>query len=200
MKLSDVHILERMRNGTIRIIPEVSDEQIGSMSIDLRLGNRFGVFKHVAFPFIDVGNGTSVFSMSEAVMDYIEIADGGAFHLHPGEMALGVTIERVSLPDDIVGWLDGRSSLARLGLLVHVTAHTIDPGWDGRITLEFANIGRLPLALSPGMRICALSFEPLSGPTSRPYSKKRGAKYQNQDSPIASRICGDDKEGVLAIG
>jgi dCTP deaminase len=191
MKLSDVHIQEKMQSGEINITPNIGDDQIGSMSIDLRLGNRFGVFKHVAFPFIDVGMGAGTFAMSEDVMSEIEIADTESFFLHPGEMALGITIEHVSLADDIVGCLDGRSSLARLGLLVHVTAHTIDPGWDGRITLEFVNIGRLPLALRPGMRICAISFEPLSGPTSRPYSKKRRAKYQHQDSPLPSRIESD---------
>ena len=108
--------------------------------------------------------------------NHIIIDKDKAFYLHPGELALGITIERLSLPNDLVGWLDGRSSLARLGLMVHITAHTIDPGWDGRITLEFANIGKLPLALRPNMRICAISFEQLSGPTSRPYSKKTGAK------------------------
>ena len=126
-------------------------------------------------------------------MEEIEIDEGGAFYLHPGELALGVTVERITVPDDVVGWLDGRSSLARLGLMIHITAHTIDPGWDGRITLEFANIGRFPLALRPGMRICAVSFEPLSGPTSKPYRVKQGAKYWGQDGPLSSRIDKDQE-------
>lgn len=188
MKLSDIDILRKLESKEIEILPPLADCQLGSMSVDLRLGNRFGVFKHIKTPFIDLGNETPGFSMSDALMDEFELSEGEAFFLHPGELALGITMERVRLPDSIVGWVDGRSSLARLGLMVHITAHTIDPGWDGRITLEFGNMGRLPLALRPGMRICALSFEPLSSPTSRPYVRKPGAKYPLQDSPLPSRI------------
>ena len=111
-----------------------------------------------------------------------------AFFLHPGELALAVTYESVTLPADLVGWLDGRSSLARLGLMVHVTAHRIDPGWSGCIVLEFYNSGKLPLALRPGMLIGALSFEPLSGPAARPYNRREDAKYRNQQGAVASRI------------
>ncbi|OTC69202.1 dCTP deaminase, partial [Escherichia coli] len=101
---------------------------------------------------------------------------------------LAVTLESVTLPADLVGWLDGRSSLARLGLMVHVTAHRIDPGWSGCIVLEFYNSGKLPLALRPGMLIGALSFEPLSGPAARPYNRREDAKYRNQQGAVASRI------------
>jgi len=163
-------------------------EYIGSFSIDLRLGNHFRAFKHREYPFIDVGDSTHIFAMSDNMMESVIIPDEGAFYLHPGELALGITVERITLPNDIAGWLDGRSSLARLGLMVHITAHTIDPGWDGQITLEFVNVGRLPLALRPQMRICAISFEPLSGPTSKPYRDKKGAKYRHQNSPLSSRI------------
>lgn len=188
MKLSDVDIQKRMVSGEIAITPPVSDGQLGSMSVDLRLGNRFGVFRHITAPFIDLGQDNAGFAMSDDLMQEVELGEGEAFFLHPGELALGITIEKVTLPSDIVGWVDGRSSLARVGLMVHITAHTIDPGWDGRITLEFANMGRLPLALRPGMKICAISFEPLSSPTSRPYARKQGAKYGIQDSPLPSRI------------
>ncbi len=189
MKLSDVHILEKIAAGKIIINPSVPNENIGSFSIDLRLGNHFRMFKHTECPpFIDLGTPDSIFAMCDQFMEEILIDDDKAFYLHPGELALGITIERLSLPNDIAGRLDGRSSLARLGLMVHITAHTIDPGWDGRITLEFANIGKLPLALRPGMRICAVSFETLSGPTTRPYGKKMGAKYTGQDGPFSSRI------------
>ncbi|HZC02349.1 MAG TPA: dCTP deaminase [Gammaproteobacteria bacterium] len=191
MKLSDVHLQERLARGDLKIAPPVPKAHFGSFSVDLRLANQFRVFKRTQYPFIDLGSLEGSFSMSEEVMEEIEIDEGGAFYLHPGELALGVTVERITVPDDLVGWLDGRSSLARLGLMIHITAHTIDPGWDGRITLEFANIGRFPLALRPGMRICAVSFEPLSGPTSKPYRVKQGAKYWGQDSPLSSRI---DKE------
>lgn len=188
MKFSDVHILERIQAGQIVITPPVPEENIGSFTIDLRLGERFRVFRHTNYPYLDLAAPDRLFSMSDEIMEDIRILEGEALFLHPGELALGVTIEHITLPDDIAGRLDGRSSLARLGLMVHLTAHTIDPGWEGRITLEFANIGKLPLALRPGMRICAVSFEPLSGPTSRPYRKKRGAKYQGQDAPLPSRI------------
>ena len=103
-------------------------------------------------------------------------------------LAAMVTLESVTLPADLVGWLDGRSSLARLGLMVHVTAHRIDPGWSGCIVLEFYNSGKLPLALRPGMLIGALSFEPLSGPAARPYNRREDAKYRNQQGAVASRI------------
>ncbi len=194
MKLSDIHILEKIAAGKIIISPRVPDEQIGSFSIDLRLGNHFRIFKHTECPpFIDLGTPNSVFAMCDQFMEDVLVKDDKAFYLHPGELALGITVERLTLPNDIAGWLDGRSSLARLGLMVHVTAHTIDPGWDGQITLEFANIGKLPLALRPGMRICAVSFEPLSGPTSKPYLEKNGAKYRGQESPLSSQI---DKDSL----
>lgn len=115
-------------------------------------------------------------------------AGRGGLFLHPGELALAVTYESVTLPADLVGWLDGRSSLARLGLMVHVTAHRIDPGWSGCIVLEFYNSGKLPLALRPGMPIGALSFEPLSGPAARPYNRREDAKYRDQQGAVASRI------------
>ena len=193
MKLSDVHLLEQIAAGKIVINPSIPDEHIGSFSIDLRLGKYFRIFKHTECPpFIDLGTpSNNIFAIGEQSMEEIQVEEGGAFYLHPGELALGTTIEHITLPNNIIGWLDGRSSLARLGLMVHITAHAIDPGWDGRITLEFANLGKLPLALRPGMRICAVSFEPLSGPTSRPYSQKKGAKYRGQKRPLSSRISRD---------
>src|SRR5690606_3953987 len=127
-------------------------------------------------------------SINRVMSEEIFINDGDAFFLHPGELALAVTFESVTLPADLVGWLDGRSSLARLGLMVHVTAHRIDPGWSGRIVLEFFNAGKLPLALRPGMMIGALSFEPLTGPADRPYNRRQDAKYRDQQGAVASRI------------
>ncbi len=192
MKLSDVDIRAGLDSGRFGIEPDPPENYFGSFSVDLTLGSQFQVFDHSQHPFIDLASPDSVYAMSEDLMRPVQVAENDAFYLHPGELALGVTVERVRLPDDMAGWLDGRSSLARLGLLVHITAHTIDPGWDGCITLEFFNAGRFPLALRPGMRICAISFEPLSSPSSRPYYAKQGAKYRNQDSPIVSRI---DQEG-----
>ena len=121
----------------------------------------------------------------------LTILNGADFVLHPGELALGITLEAITLPDDLVGWLDGRSSLARLGLMVHVTAHRIDPGWSGNIVLEFFNSGKLPLALRPGMAIGAMSFETLTGPARRPYTTRDDAKYRGQSGPLASRISED---------
>ncbi len=192
MKLSDVDIEKCIEAGEITIAPAIPVGRFGSMSVDLTLGCEFRVFRHTVLPFIDLGDNESLYKMSDAMMEKIVIQDDKPFYLHPRELALGITVERVTLPHHLVGWLDGRSSLGRLGLLVHVTAHTIDPGWNGRVTLEFVNIGPVPLALWPGMRICALSFEPLSSPTSRPYSEKAGAKYVGQDAPLASKIVNDE--------
>ena len=187
MKLSDVHILEKIAAQDIVIVPPVLEEAMGSFSIDLRLGYHFRVFKRESYPFIDLASD-NLFSMSDDFMENVVIDEHQVFYLHPGELALGMTLERITLPHDIAGWLDGRSSLARVGLMVHITAHTIDPGWEGHITLEFVNVGRLPLALRPKMRICAISFEPLTSPSSRPYCEKKGAKYRAQNFPLASRI------------
>lgn len=194
MKLSDVDIEKCLASGRISIEPPIPVERLGSMSVDLTLGREFRIFRHVSLPFIDVGGRDNLYQMSDHAMECIIQDDDTPFYLHPGELALGVTEEKIFLPDDIVGWLDGRSSLGRLGLLVHVTAHTIDPGWRGRITLEFVNIGPIPLALRVGMRICALSFEPLSSPTSRPYYRRDDAKYAGQDGPLASKIHHDRGE------
>ena len=183
MKLSDVDVIEWLRQGEIRIDPAPTPECFGSFSIDLRLGNTFRVFDHSGIPYLDLGEIGGIHARTKQVTREVIVNDGGGFYLHPGEMALGITRECVTIPNHLVGWLDGRSSLARVGLLVHLTAHTIDPGWNGQITLEFFNSGRLPLALRPGMRICAISFECLSSPTSRPYRNKPGAQYVDQKTP-----------------
>jgi dCTP deaminase len=122
----------------------------------------------------------------EAVMTHeMEMSQ---FYVHPGALILGATQERVNLPDDLVGWIDGRSSLARLGLMVHATAHRVDPGWNGQIVLEFFNAGPLPIVLNAGMAICAISFERLSSVAARPYRSRPDAKYHDQRGPVASRI------------
>ncbi|WP_283130339.1 dCTP deaminase [Enterovibrio norvegicus] len=190
MRLSDKHIIDYLDEGKIVIDPRPRDEDISGVTADVTLGNKFRVFSDHGAPYIDLsGPKDEVSSQVDKIMsEEIHIADGEAFYLHPGQLALAVTQEIVTLPDDIVGWLDGRSSLARLGLMVHVTAHRIDPGWKGRIVLEFFNSGRLPLALRPGMPIGALSFETMSGPADRPYNKRENAKYKNQQGAVASRI------------
>lgn len=193
MRLSDTDIERFLAEGRIVIEPAPAPDFISGVSVDVRLGNTFRVFNDHTAPFIDLsGPKEEVQTALDRVMsDEIYIPDGEAFFLHPGELALAVTLESVTLPADIVGWLDGRSSLARLGLMVHVTAHRIDPGWSGRIVLEFINSGKLPLALRPKMKIGALNFETLTTPAARPYNKRDDAKYRDQQSAVASRISQD---------
>lgn len=194
MRLCDKDILKYIKTDRIGVSPQVSEECISGVSLDLRLGNRFRTFSSHSIPHIDLsGSREDVDVVIEKVMsDEISIDSDELFFLHPGELALGMTYESISLPDDIVGWLDGRSSLARLGLMVHVTAHRIDPGWNGNIVLEFYNSGKLPLALRPGMHIGAISFEQMSGVAEKPYRKRSNAKYRDQNSPLASRISEDN--------
>lgn len=193
MRLTDIEIEQCLDEGSIVIDPRPGIEAISGVSVDVRLGNQFRVFKDHTAPYIDLsGPKAEVQAALDRVMsEQIDIADGDAFFLHPGELALAVTHESVHLPSDIVGWLDGRSSLARLGLMVHVTAHRIDPGWQGRIVLEFYNSGKLPLALRPMMTIGALNFERLARPVARPYNTRKNAKYRDQQDAVASRISQD---------
>ena len=108
--------------------------------------------------------------------------------MHPGEFVLATTFEKVTLPPDICGRLEGRSSMGRLGIVVHSTASLVDPGFSGKIVMELGNLGRIPVALYPGMRICALTFEKLAHPVSVPYGKKKSAKYYLQSTPVESKI------------
>jgi dCTP deaminase len=195
MRLCDIHIEEHLDSGKLKITPRPPQSAISGVSVDIRLGNSFRVFKEHTTPYIDLSGPKEAVSASlENVMSKeIKIDEGAAFFLHPGELALAVTLESVTIPADIVAWLDGRSSLARLGLMVHATAHRIDPGWSGQIVLEFFNSGKLPLALKPGMTIGALNFEVLSAPAARPYNKRVNAKYKNQTEAIASRIDKDNE-------
>lgn len=190
MRLCDRDIERLMDEGRIRIDPRPGSDRISGVSVDLRLGNRFRVFNDHAAPYIDLsGPRAEVDQAIDRIMGQeLQMAEGDAFFLHPGELALAVTLESIGLPDDVVGWLDGRSSLARLGLMVHVTAHRIDPGWEGQIVLECYNSGKLPLALRPGMTIGAINFETMSGPAARPYNKRTDAKYRDQHGAVASRI------------
>ncbi|MCF1426626.1 MAG: dCTP deaminase [Shewanella sp.] len=193
MRLTDIEIEQALDNGTIVMEPRPSADAISGVSVDVRLGNQFRVFKDHTAPYIDLsGPSAEVQAALDRVMsEQITIEGNDAFFLHPGELALAVTYESVTLPADIVGWLDGRSSLARLGLMVHVTAHRIDPGWHGRIVLEFYNSGKLPLALRPMMTIGALNFERLSSPVAKPYNTRKNAKYKDQQEAVASRISQD---------
>ena len=195
MRLCDQDIEQCIKDGKIIISPTPDSTMISGVSVDIRLGNEFRVFQDHTAPYIDLSGPKAEMqqAMNTVMSDEIYIKDGDAFFLHPGELALAVTYESVTLPDDIVGWLDGSSSLTRLGLLVHVTAHRIDPGWSGQIVLEFYNSGKLPLALRPKMKIAALNFETMSSSALRPYNKRDDAKYKGQMGAVASRISEDKR-------
>ncbi|MDO6446858.1 dCTP deaminase [Colwellia sp. 1_MG-2023] len=195
MRLCDNDIEKLIEQERIVISPKPDETMISGVSVDIRLGHEFRVFQDHTAPYIDLSGPKEEMqkAMNSVMSDEIVIPDGEAFFLHPGELALAVTYESVTLPDDIVGWLDGRSSLARLGLMVHVTAHRIDPGWSGQIVLEFYNSGKLPLALRPKMKIAALNFETMSGSAQRPYNKRLDAKYKGQMGAVASRISEDER-------
>lgn len=124
-------------------------------------------------------------------MRTITVPDGEAYVVQPGEFVLGVTQEKISLPDDLVARVEGRSSLGRLGIIVHSTAGFVDPGFSGTITLEISNLNRLPVALYPGMRICQIAFEQMSSAAEMPYHSKPFSKYQGQVLPEESRLVVD---------
>ncbi|MHB8625630.1 MAG: dCTP deaminase [Aggregatilineales bacterium] len=193
MIFSDHDIKGLLADGTIRIDPPPNlDVQLGSCSLDLRLSNEFSLFEYNKYPFIDIRDA----DQSRHTTREIRVEDDQAFVLHPGSFVLAVTIERVELPDHIVARLEGRSSLGRLGIIVHATASIIDPGWRGRVVLELANHGLMPVALYPGIRVCSLTFEPLSTPADRPYWRKAQAKYVDQSGLIPSRIADDPEVHV----
>jgi len=184
MVLSDVDIRRYMQAGKIRISPELPPEQWGSCSVDFRLGAEFSVFEHSRHAFIDLRQKGAI----QDIMSTVVVKSGDAFILQPREFALAITEETLELDDDVLGRLEGRSSLGRIGIIVHGTAGLFDPGWRGKATLELSNLGRMPVALYPGMRICSFTFEQLSSPVSVPYYKKAGNKYAGQTSPVASKL------------
>jgi dCTP deaminase len=184
MVLSDRDLKKALTSGRIRLEPTPDlKTQLGSCSIDLRLGNAFRVFESGVHGVIDPRKNVAKEFTKEIIVE-----KGKAFIMQPGDFVLATTVENVEIPDDLVGSLEGRSSIGRLGIIVHSTAATIDAGWKGRITLELANMGKLPVALYPGMRICSISFEQLSSPAETPYYKKTTAKYLNQKGPGESKI------------
>lgn len=125
----------------------------------------------------------------EGLTELVKVPDGEAFILHPGEFVLGSTQERLHLPDDIVARLEGKSSLGRLGLLIHSTAGWVDAGWDGHLTLELSNVANLPITIYPGMKIGQLSFMRMTSPADAPYgSSSAGSKYQGQEGPTPSKF------------
>ena len=181
MILSDRSIREALDDGRIVIDP-IGDDAVQPSSLDVRCGDGFRVFANHRYPYIDPREP------QPELTELIKSHDGEPFILHPGEFVLGSTLERVRLPDDLVARLEGKSSLGRLGLLVHATAGFVDAGWDGWLTLELSNVATLPIALYPGMKIGQLAFFQLSTPAAAPYgSEGRTSKYQGQQGPTASR-------------
>jgi dCTP deaminase len=185
MILSDRDILKAIKKGRISIKPAPDFKtQLGSCSVDLRLGGTFRVFEHSKHKYIDPTKK----DFSNEITKQIKVKEGDEFIMQPGDFVLAMTLEKVKLADDLMGRLEGRSSLGRLGIVVHSTASIFDPGWDGNPVLELGNLGRMAVALKVGMRICAMTFEELSSPAKVPYTSKKQAKYKFQESPLESRI------------
>jgi dCTP deaminase len=178
--LSDRDIRAAIEAGDVVIRP-YDPKDLQPSSVDLHLDKRFRVFRNNRYPYIDVRH-------PQPDLTELETIDGDApFILHPGEFVLGQTLEWTELPNDLVARLEGKSSLGRLGLLIHSTAGYVDPGWKGNLTLELSNVANLPIALYYGMKIGQISFFKMSSEVERPYgSPELGSKYQGQSEPTAS--------------
>ncbi|MEE8338093.1 MAG: dCTP deaminase [Dehalococcoidia bacterium] len=181
MVLSDRSIAEALASGRLVIEP-IAEEALQPASVDIRLDRQFRVFRNYRDSFIDVREPV------EGLTELETIEDDQPFVLHPGEFVLGSTLERITLPADLVARVEGKSSLGRLGLLVHATAGYVDPGWDGHLTMELSNAANLPIRLYYGMKIGQLSFLELTTAAEHPYgSAELRSKYQGQTGPTASR-------------
>jgi dCTP deaminase len=179
--LSDRDILHEIDEGRVSLEP-FDSSMIQPSSVDVRLDRFFRVFENHRYPHIDPAEA------QDELTRQVEPEGDEPFILHPGEFVLGSTYEVVGLPDDIAARLEGKSSLGRLGLLTHSTAGFIDPGFNGHVTLELANVANLPIKLWPGMKIGQLCFFRLSSPAEHPYgSEKYGSRYQGQRGPTPSR-------------
>ena len=191
MVLSDRDIRAEIAAGRIVIDPYVP-EAVQPSSVDLHLDNRFRVFRNSRYPYIDVREE------QPELTELVEIGGDEPFILHPGEFVLGSTLERVELPNDLVARLEGKSSLGRLGLLIHSTAGYVDPGWEGNLTLELSNVANLPITLYDGMKIGQISFQRLSSPVEVGYGDARiGSKYRGQRDPTASLYHRDFERGRI---
>ncbi|MFA5789278.1 MAG: dCTP deaminase [Candidatus Gracilibacteria bacterium] len=187
MILSDRDIKKAIREKRIAVESPGNDHEanINASSMDLRLGKFFKTYQLGKCPVLDPLKMNSF----QGLMKMVGITNPEEpFIVHPGDFVLGVTLESVKLGDDIVARVEGRSSLGRLGIIIHSTAGFIDAGFEGTITLEITNINRVPVALYPGMRVCQLAFEEMSSPAEVPYNKKASSKYQGQKLPEESRL------------
>ncbi|HAL48443.1 MAG: dCTP deaminase [SAR202 cluster bacterium] len=181
MILSDRTIRQEMAHGRIVIDP-LAEFAVQPASVDIRLDREILIFRNNQRTHIDVTKP------ADDVVEQVMMEDGVPFLLHPGQFALGSTFETVTIPDDIVARIEGKSSLARYGLLIHSTAGFVDPGWSGKLTLEFSNVGILGITLYYGMKIGHISFTKLSTPADNPYgSSNLRSKYQGQDRPATSK-------------
>jgi len=179
--LSDRTIKRLLGEGRIDIDP-YDEALVQPSSVDVRVDRWFRVFRNSRYPYIDVKQE------QEELTELVEIDDETPFILHPGEFVLGSTLERIRLPEDLVARLEGKSSLGRLGLLIHSTAGFIDPGWDGHVTLELSNVANLPITIYFGMKIGQVSFVQMTEPAETPYGAgSLGSKYQGQQGPTPSR-------------
>ena len=183
MIIPDHEIKKLLREGRLVIKPlDDPENQIQPAWVDLRMGNEFMTFKVTGVPYIDTRK------QIEGYTEKIVIRDSKPFIIHPGEFVLNKVMEYIKLPDDLVGSVDGRSSLGRLGIVVHTTSSSVNPGWEGHLVLEMANIGKMPVALYPGMRICKITFHKMTSPAEVPYNMRKNAKYQAQNEIIQSKI------------
>ncbi|MCG8924686.1 dCTP deaminase [Lentzea sp. CC55] len=181
MLLSDQDLRKEVESGRLLLDP-FTLEMLQPSSIDVRLDRFFRVFNNTRYTHIDPAQ------QQDDLTSLVETPEGEPFVLHPGEFVLGSTYEMVTLPDDLAGRLEGKSSLGRLGLLTHSTAGFIDPGFSGHITLELSNVANLPITLHPGMKIGQLCLFKLSSPAEHPYgSTQAGSRYQGQRGPTPSR-------------
>ena len=181
MVLSDVTIKEQIEKGNIVIDP-LDPNDIQPASVDVHLDNKVLVFRNSRRPYIDIREDL------EGLMDLETIDDETPFILHPGEFILGSTLENIEIPADLVARLEGKSSLGRIGLLIHSTAGYVDAGGDGQLTLELSNVASLPITLYPGMKIGQISFVQMTTAADNPYgSSKLGSKYRGQEGPRPSR-------------
>ncbi|WP_394935299.1 dCTP deaminase [uncultured Ilumatobacter sp.] len=187
MILSDRTLREQLDAGRIVIDP-LDETLIQPSSIDVRISNLFRVFRNHTRGVIDVKQDLTDLTELIEMPTSLDGNDTAAFMLHPGEFVLGSTLERVGVPGDLVGRVEGKSSLGRLGLMIHSTAGFIDAGFDGHITLELANVASLPITLYPGMKIGQISFMEMTSPADKPYGQgATGSKYQGQRGPTPSR-------------
>ena len=184
MILSDRDLKQRL--GKDLVVKPMKEDQIGPSSIDLSLGNSWRVFKQLTKTHIDP-------SKDKDTDEFTEILTADEFVIHPGEFVLGTTKEFIQVPNDLVGRLEGRSSWGRLGIVIHSTAGFVNPGFNGTLTLEMTNLGKMPVLLKSGMRICQIIFERLTSPAETPYNKRKSSKYSGQIGPGASKIFTEGK-------